>query len=160
MNASSFEQLEGRQGTYALLLRIPKACRLRVGSLGLLRFASGLWVYVGSALGRGSTSLGHRLCRHFSRSGRRHWHIDYLLASAALPINAVWLESPARLECALAEALRERPDFQPGPAGFGATDCRGHCQTHLLRYVGPGGIRGVKFRVQLALSRLELEPED
>jgi len=130
-----FDELVGLRGAYALIIRVPRPARVRVGELGLLAFEPGIWVYVGSAMGSGSTSLGHRLRRHFSRSKKKHWHIDHLLGSAARVIDARWIVSDVPLECAAVSQLIESGRFEPGPRGFGASDCRHGCGTHLLRCV-------------------------
>jgi len=64
-----------------------------IKSLGEILFEPGLWVYVGSAMGSGSTSLENRLGRHFRKEKTIYWHIDYLLDSDAKIIEAIWAES-------------------------------------------------------------------
>jgi Uri superfamily endonuclease len=52
------------QGTYALLLNLPRAIHLRVGKFGAYRFPQGDYVYVGSAFGPGG--LRARITRHLA----------------------------------------------------------------------------------------------
>jgi hypothetical protein len=61
--------------------------------------------------------------------GRRHWHIDHLLA---LSRTCLVLPVPDGDECALVHALCALPLFQVAAAGFGNSDCR-RCRSHLLR---------------------------
>jgi Uri superfamily endonuclease len=124
--------LDDKRGAYALIFRMDGPVRAMVGRLGRLRFAPGIWVYVGSA----TAGLGHRLRRHFSTRKKKHWHIDYLLSGKARPLLAIWVEGGKSLECELASGLRSSPAFEPGPPGFGSSDCRNRCGTHLFRYVG------------------------
>jgi len=85
--------------------------------------------YVGSALGPGG--LRARLARHASPSPRKHWHIDFLLPHARVT-GALVVESPERIECALASWLAELADSCV--PGFGSSDCR--CEGHLF-FLGP-----------------------
>jgi Uri superfamily endonuclease len=142
------EKLKGKKGTYALLFRVNRPLRVQVGKLGQHLFAPGIWVYVGSAMGTGSTSLGHRLRRHFSQSKKKHWHIDYLLSGKAKPLGTMWAESEESFECGLASALRDSRVFDAGPSGFGSTDCRECCGTHLFRYVGRDGLNAVQVALR------------
>jgi len=60
---------------------------------------------------------------------RPHWHIDALLAHAAL--RQIWYRQGAeRCECSWAAALAALPGVRPHVGGFGASDCR--CPTHLF----------------------------
>ena len=57
-------------GTYALLIELEEP--LRVKAL----LAPGLYVYCGSAKGRGGTAA--RIGRHMRRDKLAHWHVDQL----------------------------------------------------------------------------------
>jgi len=111
------------RGCYLLLLDLARDRRIEIGRLGRFTFRKGTYVYVGSA----ERGLGARLARHLRRRKRFHWHIDYLRAAcgqvAALPIR-----SSRRQECDVARAVAAV--LEPGPAGFGSSDCR--CPTHLF----------------------------
>ncbi len=124
------------RGVYALVVKVPRRIKMTVGALGTLSFERGEWVYVGSAMGSGSTTIERRLERHFRAEKKLHWHIDYLLRSGAEATSAVFAESDTPMECSLAQALRRDGRFQQGPTGFGASDCRMHCKTHIFRYEG------------------------
>ena len=120
---------EGTPGSYILLLVLEDGCALRAGRLGAVDLRPGLYGYVGSALGPGG--LRARLARHASGSPRKHWHIDFLLPHARVT-GALVVESPQRIECALASWLAERADSCV--PGFGSSDCR--CEGHLF-FLGP-----------------------
>lgn len=124
------------KGAYALVLQIPHVLNVNVGRLGALEFERGMWVYVGSAMGEGSTSLENRLQRHFSNDKSIFWHIDRILASGATSLCAIWTESNEKIECQISEALIRSSEFQSGPKGFGSSDCISGCESHLFHYRG------------------------
>jgi len=113
------------KGIYVLVVEAHG--QTEVGRLGVHTF-SGLYAYVGSALGPGGLK---RVERHRAvaqgHNPARHWHVDYLLGLGTLEA-AFTLETEERLECALARALNERAT--PSIRGFGSSDCR--CPTHLF----------------------------
>lgn len=147
------DDLVGRQGAYALVFRNMRSRRVRTGALGSLSYDPGIWVYVGSAMGKGSASLGRRLGRHFHGAEKKHWHIDHLLSEGAKILGAFWIENKRRYECRLVAALQRSGYFTDGPRGFGSSDCRSGCGTHLLRYMGKGGLVALKTVMAGALHR-------
>lgn len=108
--------------------------QIEVGALGFLQFEPGYWIYVGSAFGTGSTSLENRIRRHLSSEKTLHWHIDFLLDVTGPPEIVVWAESPQSVECKIAERLLSHPDFTAGPRGFGSSDCRSSCTSHIFHF--------------------------
>jgi|Deesub1362A_J573_1020465.scaffolds.fasta_scaffold05926_3 Uri superfamily endonuclease len=114
-------------GTYTLLMELRPGRRLLVGRMGDHDFASGYYLYVGSAHGPGG--LRARIARHIKAAWRaaRHWHLDYLLPHCALK-EVWWTSNPAPLECRWAGLLALLGS--PQPPRFGASDCR--CPGHLL----------------------------
>lgn len=119
-------------GTYVLGLCMKTAAQIKVGALGTLNFAPGLYLYVGSAQGPGG--LRARLGRHFRTQGKRlHWHIDYVRAHGE-PVGAVWATGAARLECEWAAQIAALPDASTPAEGFGASDCG--CTAHFFRLAG------------------------
>jgi len=128
-------------GTYILVIALRRDTHIRVGSLGVLRFAGGFYYYVGSALG----GLYARLARHLCRGKCLHWHIDYLLQHAH--VKEIWYHlSPDRHECSWAHALSKMPGIVPFVARFGASDCA--CRTHLFYSQSPPNVRA--FQTLLA----------
>ena len=125
-------------GAYLLFVDLPDARTIAVGALGPLAFAPGAYAYVGSARG----GLAARIARHARREKRRHWHIDYLLAEAAVAGAAV-LRTKTRAECPLARSLAEQPAIAGWVPRFGASDC--NCPSHLARLrpgSDPGALAG------------------
>ena len=122
-------KLLSQQGHYLLLLTVP-ACSIKIGALGYLAFAAGLYAYVGSARGR-SVALGQRLVRHMRRREKvRRWHIDYLTTAPAVAmLGAYWTADPTMTEAGLAGHFAER---FPVIRRFGNTDSRGGAPGHLF----------------------------
>jgi len=111
-------------GTYVLILRLDSPREIAVGRLGTLRFARGTYAYVGSAL----NGWQGRVHRHFRGGDKVHWHIDHLRGEASVPGAFVSLQG-GWAECAVAMVLSSVAE--PGPMGFGCSDC--DCETHLFR---------------------------
>jgi Uri superfamily endonuclease len=112
------------QGSYILLLELMSDHTIRVGSLGVIRFPKGYYMYVGSGL----KNLDERVKRHLRKNNKKlHWHIDYLLEEAEVT-GVYFKESSFREECSIAEKLKDL--YEPIP-GFGSSDCR--CRSHLFK---------------------------
>lgn len=107
--------------TYQLVIDVAREVTVRVGRLGVFRFPPGRYVYTGSA----KRNLEARIARHLSAAKRLHWHIDYLLAAPGVSVSRV--RRSRRAECDLNRATRGNI---PVP-GFGASDCRAGCGSHL-----------------------------
>jgi Uri superfamily endonuclease len=117
---------------YRLHIRVTRPVAVTVGRLGRFTFPAGRYVYTGSA----RRALDARIARHLSREPRRlHGHIDYLLAAPGCRVTGV--ERHDADECALNRAVG---GLISAP-GFGASDCRAGCGSH-LRYLGKWGRRG------------------
>jgi sugar fermentation stimulation protein A len=74
--------------------------------------------------------LSKRIDRHRQQDKKNlHWHIDYLRPfaefRAALPIR-----TEDDLECKIADCLRDLAGDDT-PKGFGSSDCRNKCRSHL-----------------------------
>jgi len=99
--------------------------RLTIGRLGTFVFPAGEYVYTGSA----RRNMAARIRRHLSPHKVLRWHIDYLLAAPEAHIRDVrTCDVP---ECLLNQQVKGRT---PVP-GFGASDCRAGCGSH-LKYLG------------------------
>lgn len=111
--------------TYQLEIAVARPLRIAVGRFGTFRFPAGRYVYTGSA----RRNLEARVARHLRREKTPRWHIDWLLLASGVSVTAVRRSS--RDECVVNRATR-------GTAlvpGFGASDCRAGCGSH-LRYIG------------------------
>ena len=113
-------------GIYTLILSLPGAEQIAVGSLGGIHFPKGFYSYTGSARGPGGLK---RLDRHAAvmagRSLTRKWHIDYLLPRCQW-LQEVVTRTDLDLECPIARSIGERLASVPR---FGCSDCR--CASHL-----------------------------
>ena len=122
-------------GIYTLLLFLPKEVNLNVGKLGKKRFPEGFYAYTGSALGNGATSLRHRIARHMKKEKRRFWHIDFLLANENVSVEAVIVAEPnENMECKTNQYIKTIMGAKIPVKGFGASDCRKNCKSHLLYF--------------------------
>lgn len=122
------------KGIYALVIKVPHSLQVDIGVTKDVRFRKGEFVYVGSAQGEGSTNLENRLKRHFSKKKKIHWHIDYLLDNQVILQDAVLAITDDKMECELVKSLIRTNYFEWGPSGFGASDCKSRCISHLLSY--------------------------
>ncbi|MFX1332037.1 MAG: DUF123 domain-containing protein [Promethearchaeota archaeon] len=132
------------KGVYALIISISDEIEVPIGAIGPQKFESGKWVYIGSAFGSASTSLEHRIQRHFSSEKKFHWHIDLLLGVTGPPKQVIWSESERKRECEIASFLKQHEKFIAGPKGFGSSDCGAKCGTHLFRHSGSGTEETIK----------------
>jgi Uri superfamily endonuclease len=122
-------QIPRARGTYVLILRLVRARRIQVGSLGRFCFPGGWFGYVGSAFGPGG--LRGRLGHHLNPSAPSRWHVDYLREVA--PLEQVWLAGGEEVqEHVWAGLLREGMQGEVPVPGFGSSDCR--CEAHLFRF--------------------------
>lgn len=113
--------------SYQLYFEVERPVTVKVGKLGKIRFNAGSYVYTGSA----KRNIHARVIRHLSNNKKLHWHIDYLLAAKASKISEVVLSEET--ECDL-NAMT--PGSTPVP-GFGSSDCRSKCGSHLKFVHGP-----------------------
>lgn len=117
-----------RHVTYQLLIEVARPVRAsigRCGRFGKFVFPAGRYIYTGSA----RRNFEARVARHLRKEKTLRWHIDYLLAAPGVRIAGVrrYVED----ECAINQTT-------PGEAlipGFGASDCRAGCGSH-LKYLG------------------------
>jgi len=122
-------------GIYTLLLFLPKQVTLTIGKLGKQRFPMGYYTYTGSALGKGASSLKHRIARHLRKEKRRFWHIDYLLGDENVSVEAVIVaETNQNMECKTNQHIKTIMGAKVQVKGFGASDCRKNCKSHLLYF--------------------------
>jgi Uri superfamily endonuclease len=113
----------GPARTYQLLIEVAVPVRVTVGRLGEFEFPAGFYCYTGSAL----RNFEARIRRHLSSMKKMHWHIDYLLAAPGVRVREVRRFSEE--ECPVNQGVAGEI---PIP-GFGASDCRAGCSSHLKR---------------------------
>jgi len=140
-------------GIYTLLLFLPKQVTLTIGKLGKQRFPIGYYTYTGSALGKGASSLKHRIARHLKKEKRSFWHIDYFLADESVSIEAVIVaETNENMECKTNQYIKTIMGAEVPVKGFGASDCRKNCKSHLLYFPE---IENADFLVQKVVGHLQ-----
>lgn len=126
---------------YILLIFVEREVNKVVGKLGVMKFNSGYYAYVGSA----KLNFEHRIKRHLSKKKKLFWHIDYLLKAKEAKIEKVfYLDDAFEHETA---RMMLRFGFKV-MKGFGSSDC--NCPGHLF-YVGDEKkferlIRGIGFK--------------
>ena len=105
---------------------------MKAGALGEIFLPAGRYLYVGSA----RRSIAGRVSRHLrlaqSRSGKSHWHIDYLLMHPAIKLAGIEAK-PGSEECAVAKEIAATEGASVPVPRFGSTDCRSGCGAHLFR---------------------------
>lgn len=111
--------------TYQLLIDISQPVTVVIGRLGCFDFPAGQYLYTGSAL----RNFEARIARHCSGSKKLHWHIDYLLSAPGVRISEVLRHRDA--EC----VVNRRTRGELTVLGFGSSDCRSGCGSHLKRVI-------------------------
>ena len=111
--------------SYQLAIEVKRPVQVRIGRLGRFLFPAGRYVYTGSA----KRNLEARIARHLRKKKALRWHIDWMLAAQGVEVASVARFSEG--ECVLNQKLAGAI-LVPG---FGASDCRKGCGSH-LRYLG------------------------
>ena len=120
-------------GIYTLVISLSREICLNVGKLSQQRFPKGHYTYTGSALGKGALSLKRRISRHIQKEKRNFWHIDFLLANEnATVTTVVAAKTNEKSECKLNSYTKTERRARILVKGFGASDCRENCGSHLL----------------------------
>ena len=107
--------------SYSLFIKVEKPQIITVGRFGSFTFIPGNYIYSGSA----RKNLLARVNRHLRKEKKLRWHIDYLLNAPTVEIVKVIISTIS--ECELVAASGGNI-LVPG---FGASDCRSGCGSHL-----------------------------
>ncbi|MEA3348596.1 MAG: GIY-YIG nuclease family protein [Pseudomonadota bacterium] len=107
--------------SYSLYIKIEETQIITVGRFGSFKFISGNYIYSGSA----RRNLLARVNRHLRKEKKLRWHIDYLLNAPTVDIVKVLVSTVS--ECELVAASGGSVLV----SGFGASDCRSGCGSHL-----------------------------
>ena len=120
--------MTSNSGLYQLRISLSDKETVDVGRLGRFSFKKGKYIYTGSA----KRGLNARIGRHKRNEKKLHWHIDYFLSLKSAKITSVdvfeFLEGG---ECALNQSIEGKHIV----SGFGSSDCRNGCKSHLV-FVG------------------------
>jgi Uri superfamily endonuclease len=117
------------RGIYILIISVMKNIKIKVGSLGKIKFPQGMYAYIGSA----QNNLEKRIARHTSKNKKKFWHIDYLLDSSFANVVAVFYKKSEKSEeCNMAKKLtNELSNRKIIIQKFGCSDCK--CKSHLFK---------------------------
>ncbi len=119
---------------YVLLVDLGQSTQAKVGALGDFIFAPGTYLYVGSA----RRNAKQRVQRHFAKTKKIRWHIDYLTSTAAVrSMGALTVRHPTLTECELNGVIGALRGVTAPIPHFGASDCRAGCPAHLWYSVKP-----------------------
>jgi Uri superfamily endonuclease len=143
------------RGVYTLIICSTEPCKVLAGRRHSVALERGLYLYTGSALGRGSTSLEGRIGRHLSREKRDFWHIDRILSSESVHVISVILaKTTTRSECKVNTELLKDSGISVLVRGIGASDCR--CKSHFL--AAKDRPDALKRKIKSSYARLGLRP--
>ncbi len=123
-DAREFDSISFHNGgyiSYQIYFELPFSRKIVVGKLGRFSFPAGSYVYTGSAKKR----IRQRILRHLSPTKKLRWHIDFLLVQSGTIISGIRLSD--KEECKLNEATIGEIIVP----GFGASDCKSKCSSHL-----------------------------
>jgi Uri superfamily endonuclease len=144
-----------QKGVYSLLIALKAETLIQVGKLGRVCFPSGFYVYTGSAMGNGASSLRGRIIRHLSIYKKTFWHIDYFLSSKfSKVLGVVFAETLESREHDVVRVLKENAEVICRK--FGASDCEKNCVSHLL-YLGQNHHKNLEI-IKEAYKKLGLKP--
>ena len=116
-------------GSYVIVGRLDKGTDIVHKRLGSYYLLPGFYCYCGSAFGPGG--LRARVQRHMNTDTKKFWHFDYLKGYLDI-IEVWWLAGGKNRECLTAHILEEEAGAIVPIPGFGASDCRNACKSHLL----------------------------
>ncbi len=126
MPVTEAESSGNPERTYQLLIEVTVPLCLTIGRLGTFTFPAGHYVYTGSAV----RHIEARIRRHQSQLKKKHWHIDYLLAAPGVILRQVLRHTVPECE------LNQQVAGAILVPGFGASDCRAGCLSHLKYLAG------------------------
>jgi len=118
-----------RIGNYILFINVEKDITLYTRRR-MFHVSKGLYIYVGSAGGKGG--LKARLNRYLYGRRRDFWHIDYLLSSPGvrlLMVKCIYNDNPKYYESLISRRLNQVLEFLPN---FGSSDSKGDL-SHLFK---------------------------
>jgi len=114
-------ELSSKPGVYLLLISVGEDLYLKTRRGREFTIPRGVYLYVGSA--RGVGGLKARVERHLNGVKKMHWHVDYLLASRSVCVEAVfykYVENPnVDYEREVAREMIKNFDYIPE---FGCSD--------------------------------------
>ena len=126
LTSSDIHDVPASVGAYALLIRLPRRLKTRIGALRDVNLPIGDYLYLGSAYGPGG--LRARLRRHLRADKQLHWHVDFLTTAGAVIGIVAQMDDH---ECDMVRRVLHLPGITVPIPGFGNSDCR-RCPAHML----------------------------
>jgi len=118
-------------GCYSIVLKLLRDRQIEPGRLGLVSFPKGYYVYTG----RDARNVQARIQRHMKKEKRVRWHIDYVTSDEFVRfVEAVLHRTSAVRECDINRKILSMPGARIVALGFGASDCRHRCESHLVYF--------------------------
>tara|TARA_Y100001960_G_C14572581_1_gene776626 strand:- start:404 stop:832 length:429 start_codon:yes stop_codon:yes gene_type:complete len=116
-------------GAYALVLLILYPLSIRYSKYCGAVAPPGIYLYAG----RASENLSNRLIRH-QKNKNIHWHIDTFTSHQdVLFKNILILPNQPKRKCEIVRACRQLYKAQLPLLGFGSSDFKARCLSHLLK---------------------------
>jgi Uri superfamily endonuclease len=144
------------RGVYTLIIRLARPCKASILKHAPVVVDRGLYLYTGSASGRGSTSLEGRIRRHLKREKKEFWHVDRILAcKSAHVVSVVYAVTTSKSECRVNAALLKDTNIRAPFKGLGSSDCR--CESHFLE--ARGSLPSLRQKVRSCYAGLGLRPQ-
>ncbi len=112
-------------GSYLIILYNNKQKKIKTGSLGVLKFQKGYYVYVGS----GMNNVFKRIARHRQKGTKKQWHIDYIKEEMKITADIPIVRND-NIECILPDMLISCEGIPV--KNFGSSDCK--CESHLYYF--------------------------
>jgi Uri superfamily endonuclease len=123
--------LPTQAGNYVIVGYSANQFAIEIKRFGLRKMPPGYYLYCGSAHGPGG--LAGRVNRHLDPHTKKFWHFDYL--KHHVKVAQVWWQvNASNFECDTAQFLLTLPGANCVIKGFGASDCRKGCTSHLIHY--------------------------
>ncbi len=124
------DQIPDKPGTYILVLQVCENVLIQVKTLQWT-LNPGIYLYFGSAKGRGSSSLKNRIKRHFNSEKTVFWHIDYLTTHPSITLQCAYLNINIQsTECQNLKEMSKTTEMEI-LSRFGSSDCKQKCGGHL-----------------------------
>jgi len=121
-----------KRGVYSIGIHIREPLEVRIRGR-TCRLETGNYLYTGSALGV-NNNLHTRIRRHLLSRKKAYWHIDQITNSRHSSVFfVVFSETDRKMECAVNKAASAFTKAETPLPGFGSSDCKAGCRSHLLR---------------------------
>jgi Uri superfamily endonuclease len=121
--------ISDQKGNYILVLKLNNNILVKIPRFGNLELLAGFYFYCGSAHGNGG--IRSRVARHLKINSKRVWHIDHI--KSYMQVLEIWFQIDlANRECEFSQFLARQKSSRIPIKGFGASDCRKGCKSHLI----------------------------